>query len=106
LKALLVLGQGQSLARQFPQFPIQLVQLQFAITDIQRLLLPLIQLFGKPDRMLIRPQDQEAIRRRVPSRAIGKVIDGPCTQLDPLRLDAPIHRAESCWTMQAGLGRP
>ncbi len=70
-----------------PQLLIRLEQLQFAVADVERLTLPLGQLLGEPDRVLLRIENVEDIRRRIDARPPGEIILGKDLRPDYLRLD-------------------
>ena len=88
------LGLIQLVGRKGSQLLVGLRELQFPVAHFQRLAMPLAELFGKPDRVLLGAQHIEQIRGRVDPPAAGEVIFREDPDIHRLRLDAQRLRRE------------
>ncbi len=80
--------------RQVAKLLVGLEKLHLAVAHLERLALPLAQLLGDPDRVLLGIQDVERVTRRIGPRTAGEIIFGKEPEADGLRLDAQRLRRE------------
>ncbi len=85
------------------QLLVGFVQLQFAIADFERDVVPAGELFGHPNGVLLRTEDVEGVGRRVNALTVGKIIFRENAELDRLRFDAERFGAEGAGKFQRRL---
>ena len=82
------LGPVQLIGGQGPQLLVGLVELQLPVAHLQRLAVPLAELLGQPDRVLLGVEHVERVGGRVDAAAAGEIVLREDPDLDRLRLDA------------------
>ena len=87
LDPLPVLVAVELLRRELAELLVRLEELPLAVAHLQRLPVPLAQLLGEPDRVLLGVEDVERVGRRVDPGAAREVVLGEDAKRDRLRLD-------------------
>ncbi len=78
-----------------PELLVGLVELHLAVADLERLAVPLAQLLGQPDGVLLGAEDEQGVGRRDDPRPARQVILDEDPEGDRLRLDPERLRRES-----------
>ena len=101
-----VSGPVEFFGRQRPQLLVGLEQLHLAVADLQRLPMPLAQLLGEPDGVLLGVEHVEDVGRRIDPRPAGKIIFDEQPHLHRLRLDAERLGGERAGQFEHSLSGP
>ena len=83
-----VSGSIQFVVGQLPQLLVGFEKLQLLVADIERHAVPLAQLLGEPDGVLLGVQDVEQVGRRVDPLAARQIVLDEQPDVHRLRLDA------------------